>query len=33
MKFILNILGIFVIMGFMWVISFNRKAINYKQIA
>lgn len=32
MKFIFNLLGILVIVAFMWLISLNRKAVDYKRI-
>ena len=33
MKLLLNLLGILVVLGFMFLISVNRKAINFKNIA
>lgn len=33
MKLLLNLLGILVVLGFMFIISINRKAINFKNIA
>lgn len=33
MKLLLNLLGILVVLGFMFLISINRKAINFKNIA
>src|SRR5699024_4313703 len=32
MNFVLNLLGIAVVIGFMWLISFNRKAVNFKRV-